>query len=136
MNTRRHAVILGMGLMGCDIAAIFLAGGWRVSAVETARARWTGAEARVRASIGQLDGNPDGAEHLTLFDAIEAPAYASAEIVVEVVRPFRERVHELMADPAELRRLMTIGAHKARATAAATLDDVYQRVGFVPIDRD
>ena len=24
---RRHAVIIGMGLMGCDIAAIFLAGG-------------------------------------------------------------------------------------------------------------
>ena len=60
----------------------------------------------------------------------------TAEIVVDIVRPFRERVHELMGDPAELRRLMTIGAHKARATAAATLDDVYQRVGFVPMDRD
>ena len=36
---RRHAVILGMGLMGCDIAAIFLAGGWRVTAVEPAEAR-------------------------------------------------------------------------------------------------
>ncbi len=59
----------------------------------------------------------------------------TAEIVVEAIRPFREKVHELMADPAELRRLMTIGAHKARATAAATLDDVYQRVGFVPLDR-
>jgi tryptophanyl-tRNA synthetase len=59
----------------------------------------------------------------------------TAELVVETVRPFRERVHELMGDPAELRRLMTIGAHKARATAASTLDDVYQRVGFVPMDR-
>jgi hypothetical protein len=29
---------------------------------------------------------------------------------------------------------MTIGAHKARATAAGTLDRVYQRVGFVPMD--
>ena len=58
----------------------------------------------------------------------------TAEMVVETVRPFRERVNELMGDPAELRRLMTIGAHKARATAASTLDDVYQRVGFVPMD--
>ncbi len=81
----RHAVVLGMGLMGCDIAAIFLAGGWRVSAVETSRARWPDAEARVRASIGQLDGNPDDAAQLTLFDAMEAPDYASAEIVVEAV---------------------------------------------------
>ena len=60
----------------------------------------------------------------------------TAELVVESIRPFRERVAELMADPAELRRLMTVGAHKARATAAATLDDVYQRVGFVPLDRE
>ena len=29
-----HAAIIGFGLMGCDIAAIFLAGGWRVTAVE------------------------------------------------------------------------------------------------------
>ena len=58
----------------------------------------------------------------------------TAEIVVAHVRPFRERVTELMDDPAELRRLMTVGAHKARATAASTLDAVYERIGFVPMD--
>lgn len=58
----------------------------------------------------------------------------TAEIVVESVRPMRERVNELMADPAELRRLMTQGAHRARATATQTLDRVYERVGFVPMD--
>lgn len=57
----------------------------------------------------------------------------TAEIVVSVVRPIRERVTELMSDPAELRRLMMIGAHRARHTAAQTLADVYQRVGFVPL---
>jgi 3-hydroxyisobutyrate dehydrogenase-like beta-hydroxyacid dehydrogenase len=30
--TPGHAAIIGFGLMGCDIAAIFLAGGWRVTA--------------------------------------------------------------------------------------------------------
>lgn len=58
----------------------------------------------------------------------------TAELAVESIRPIRERAQELMADPAELRRLMTIGAHRARATAAQTLDAVYQRVGFVPMD--
>lgn len=58
----------------------------------------------------------------------------TAEIVVEAVRPIRERANELMADPAELRRLMSIGAHKARQTARGTLVDVYQRIGFVPLD--
>jgi tryptophanyl-tRNA synthetase len=57
----------------------------------------------------------------------------TAEIVVEFVRPIRERVTELMGDPAELNRLMGVGAQKARHTAAQTLADVYQRVGFVPL---
>jgi tryptophanyl-tRNA synthetase len=60
----------------------------------------------------------------------------TAEIVVEALRPLRERHFELMADPAELHRLMTIGAHKARETAAQTLELVYQRVGFVPMARE
>ncbi|CAH0155319.1 3-hydroxyacyl-CoA dehydrogenase NAD-binding domain-containing protein [Roseomonas sp. CECT 9278] len=85
MSPQRHAVILGMGLMGCDIAAIFCAGGWRVSAVETATARWPDAQARVRASILQLDGDPARAAALTLFDDMAAADYASAEIVVEAV---------------------------------------------------
>jgi tryptophanyl-tRNA synthetase len=58
----------------------------------------------------------------------------TAEIVVEAVRPIRERANDLMADPAELRRLMSVGAKKARETARGTLADVYQRVGFVPLD--
>ena len=57
----------------------------------------------------------------------------TAEIVVEFVRPIRERVTDLMSDPAELNRLMGVGAHKARHTASQTLADVYQRVGFVPL---
>ena len=81
----RHAVILGMGLMGCDIAAIFLAGGWRVTALEPAEQRWPDVLARVRQSIGQLDGDPERAAALTLVADIAAPDYASAEIVIEAV---------------------------------------------------
>ena len=60
----------------------------------------------------------------------------TAEIVIDAVRPIRQRTNELLTDPGELRRLMTEGALKARTTAAQTLADVYERVGFVPIDRD
>ncbi|MEO3471660.1 3-hydroxyacyl-CoA dehydrogenase NAD-binding domain-containing protein [Roseomonas sp. CAU 1739] len=82
---RRHAVIIGMGLMGCDIAAIFLAGGWRVTAVEPAEARWPDIQARVRQSIGQLDGDPAEAAHLALLATAEAADYATAEMVVEAI---------------------------------------------------
>ncbi|MDP1877577.1 MAG: tryptophan--tRNA ligase [Actinomycetota bacterium] len=58
----------------------------------------------------------------------------TAEIVVDAVRPIRERTFELLADPAELARTMAVGSRKARETAAGTLSAVYQRVGFVPLD--
>ncbi|MDD2818444.1 MAG: tryptophan--tRNA ligase [Candidatus Nanopelagicales bacterium] len=57
----------------------------------------------------------------------------TAEIVVDFVRPIRDVVNELMADPAELQRLMAVGAHKARATARKTLGDVYDAIGFVSL---
>lgn len=58
----------------------------------------------------------------------------TAEIVVDAVRPIRERTFELLADPAELARTMAVGSRKARDTAAGTLAAVYERVGFVPLE--
>ena len=71
--------------MSLVIAAIFLAGGWRVTAVEPNAAHWPQAEARVRASIGQLDGDVSAAAHLTLLGSAEAADYALAEIVIEAI---------------------------------------------------
>jgi len=53
------------------------------------------------------------------------------EAVVELFRPVRERYAELRADESELRRLLQIGADKARATSAPTLHQMYERMGFV-----
>jgi len=55
-----------------------------------------------------------------------------AEIVVEFVRPIQQRTAEIMDDPAELDRVLAIGAEKAKALAAPTLASVYDRVGFLP----
>ncbi|MCX6397146.1 MAG: tryptophan--tRNA ligase [Propionibacteriales bacterium] len=55
-----------------------------------------------------------------------------AEVVVEFVTPFRNRTHELLADRAELDAILHRGAERARAVAARTLADVYDRVGFLP----
>lgn len=54
-----------------------------------------------------------------------------AEVVVERVAPIRERTLELMQDPAELDRLLAIGADKASERAEQTLARVYDRVGFL-----
>jgi tryptophanyl-tRNA synthetase len=55
---------------------------------------------------------------------------AVGEAVVELVAPVQERYRELRADDGELRRLLTIGAEKAREASAPTLAEMYERMGF------
>jgi tryptophanyl-tRNA synthetase len=54
------------------------------------------------------------------------------EAVVELLDPVRRRYEELRADEPELRRLLAVGAEKARATTEPTLREMYDRMGFVP----
>ena len=50
--------------------------------------------------------------------------------MVALVAPIQERYRELRADEPELRRLLAIGADKARAASAPTLAAMYERMGF------
>jgi tryptophanyl-tRNA synthetase len=54
-----------------------------------------------------------------------------AEAVVELFAPVRERYHELVADPAELDRVLLGGAARAREVAVRTMSDVRERVGLL-----
>jgi tryptophanyl-tRNA synthetase len=56
---------------------------------------------------------------------------AVGEAVVELLAPIQERYAALRADEGELLRLLEIGAGKARAAAAPTLEAMYERMGFV-----
>lgn len=56
---------------------------------------------------------------------------AVAEAVLEKVVPLQERYKTLMADKGELDKTLAAGAEKARETAAKTLKQVYEAVGFV-----
>lgn len=55
----------------------------------------------------------------------------AAAAVADFVVPIQARVGELLDDPAELDRLMALGAARAREVASATLSDVYANLGFV-----
>ncbi|MFJ5551974.1 tryptophan--tRNA ligase [Streptomyces sp. NPDC093225] len=55
-----------------------------------------------------------------------------AEIVVDFVTPFRERTQEYLDDPETLDNILAKGAEKARAVAAETLAQAYDRLGFLP----
>jgi tryptophanyl-tRNA synthetase len=55
-----------------------------------------------------------------------------ADVVVGTFGPIRERALELLADPAELDRILARNADRAASIADATLARVYDRVGFLP----
>ena len=75
-------------------------------------------------SIPEVETSYDGQGYGTLKDDV-------GEAVVELFTPIRERYTELRADEAELRRLLRMGADKARETSAPTLQLMYERMGFV-----
>ncbi|MFF0199180.1 tryptophan--tRNA ligase [Streptomyces sp. NPDC005017] len=54
-----------------------------------------------------------------------------AEVVVEFVTPFRERTQQYLDDSETLDSILAKGAEKARAVAAETLAQAYDRVGFL-----
>jgi tryptophanyl-tRNA synthetase len=74
--------------------------------------------------IGDVESSYDGRGYGDLKTDV-------GEAVVELFGPMQERYRELRADEAELRRLLHLGADKARETSAPTLEAMYERMGFV-----
>lgn len=54
-----------------------------------------------------------------------------AEVVIEALRPIRERHEYLMQDPAELDRLLARGAEQARSVATPKVDEMKRIMGLV-----
>lgn len=76
-------------------------------------------------SIPELEQQYEG----KLYGALKTDL---AEIVVEFVTPFRERTQQYLDDPETLDSILAKGAEKARAVAAETLSQTYEKVGFLP----
>jgi tryptophanyl-tRNA synthetase len=75
-------------------------------------------------SIAQVEARYEGAGYGQFKQDV-------AEAVVALVEPLQQRYRELRADDAELRRLLAVGADKAGAAAALTLERMYDGMGFV-----
>jgi tryptophanyl-tRNA synthetase len=71
-----------------------------------------------------------------LVTAYEGKGYGDlkkdlASVVADFARPVQERTRAYLDDPAQLDKLLGIGAEKARSIAAVTLRNVYDRIGFL-----
>jgi tryptophanyl-tRNA synthetase len=99
------------------------------------------------ADPAELDARPEARNLVTIYAALADESVADvlarfagqgfgafkpalAELMVETLRPIGTRLAELQRDPAELDRLLALGAEKARAVAAPTLAAAYQAMGL------
>jgi len=55
-----------------------------------------------------------------------------AEDIIKVTEPIRLRINEIINDPVYLGKVVALGAEKARASAAATIREVRQIIGYRP----
>lgn len=76
-------------------------------------------------TIGELEEKYTG----KMYGALKTDL---AEIMVDFVTPFRERTQQYLDDPETLDSILAKGAEKARAVAAETLAQAYDKVGFLP----
>jgi tryptophanyl-tRNA synthetase len=74
-------------------------------------------------TFGDIEARYDGSG----YGAFKADV---AEAVIELLDPIRRRYEEIRSDEAELIRLLGVGAEKARAASAPTLEAMYERMGF------
>lgn len=58
-----------------------------------------------------------------------------AEVVAEFVAPLRAKVQAYLDDPAELDRVLALGATRAGEIAGSTLARVHEKIGFLPTPR-
>jgi tryptophanyl-tRNA synthetase len=100
-------------------------------------------------AAADLDGRPEAANLVNIYAALTDKTidHVLAEIAgmqfsgfkakltetaVAVLGPINAEMQRLMADPAELDRILARGAEKAAAIAEPVLKDVYETVGFLP----
>jgi tryptophanyl-tRNA synthetase len=77
-----------------------------------------------RTSVADIESRYDGTGYGPFKEDV-------AEAVVALMAPIQERYEGLRADEGELRRMLAVGAEKAREASAPTLETMYERMGFV-----
>lgn len=77
--------VIGLGLMGCDISAIMLRGGYAVIATEPDQDAWPGRRDRVRRSLGQIGGDPAALSRLEITSTPGEVDWSAPVAVIECV---------------------------------------------------
>jgi 3-hydroxybutyryl-CoA dehydrogenase len=96
MNSK-SVVIIGCGIMGCDVAAIFLSHGWKVQAVARDTGKWNQRIAQIAKSVAQL-GAEMATERLLLVPSAEEVQWDGVNFALESVPEDFETKRALFAE--------------------------------------
>jgi 3-hydroxybutyryl-CoA dehydrogenase len=116
----KGAVVVGCGIMGGDIAALFLAQGWHVQVVERSKARWPAATLLIGNAVGQLGAALD--EHKLQFrQEVADVVWDSVDVVLEVVTEDLARKRAVFA---ELDRVVPPGVPIGSNSSSMRISDI------------
>lgn len=73
-----------------------------------------------------------------VVDSFEGKGYGAlkmevAEIIIETVKPFREKYRQYMENQDYMEKIYQTGANRARKAASATMEEVRKKIGLVTI---
>jgi 3-hydroxybutyryl-CoA dehydrogenase len=101
----KGAVVIGCGIMGGDIAALFLAQGWGVQVVERSETRWPAATVSIGKAVRQLGAVLDS-QKLRFRHELGDVVWDSVDVVLEAVTEDLVRKRAVFA---ELDRVVPAG---------------------------
>lgn len=97
MSEDKRVAIIGCGVMGCDVAAIFLAKGWSVDATTRDEATWERRRERVQASLAQI-GAPFAPARFRLHHAAQDIDWSKVTFGLESVPEVFELKSQVFAE--------------------------------------
>jgi 3-hydroxybutyryl-CoA dehydrogenase len=81
-----HLAILGGGIMGSGVAAVFARGGWDVHVATPSAATRASLPARTAAAMGALPAAAEAEGRLTVYETLDPLPWPQIDLVVECVR--------------------------------------------------
>jgi 3-hydroxybutyryl-CoA dehydrogenase len=84
-QAKSNVAIIGGGIMGGDIAAVFAAGDWIVHVVDAAEKARATLSARVAGALGKIGASAEKTVNVKAYPALEPLPWQDIELVVEAV---------------------------------------------------
>jgi 3-hydroxybutyryl-CoA dehydrogenase len=102
LNEKRHAAVIGGGVMGADIGVVFASGGWSVHLVEPSGRTREALPERIRSGLKKLKAKREGV--FFIASQMEEIPWGEIEIAVEAVPEKLGIKQEIFAKMEELSR--------------------------------